>query len=248
MKEAWYSHTVKKHWERPTLIDFNDWLKEKAETHERLKVVTGKSKDESPASSGTRTKTSSKAFPSNSKTEQHPTNAKGDKDCVVCKNSHPLWQCPGFREKTPTQRAKIVAENSLCFTCLGSNHTFRKCQKQRKCRKKGCKGSHNTLLHGAEWIFPPRSSISEKNQSNRGNPGNHGNTNNESELSGQSSAKHPWLHSPTLRVSYKLSGLKSLPTMARRWKRLLCVTQVAAIRGWPKVWLIVFVSQAPNIV
>ena len=30
MKEAWLVHTVKSNLDRPTLIDFNDWLKEKA--------------------------------------------------------------------------------------------------------------------------------------------------------------------------------------------------------------------------
>ena len=29
LKESWSMHTVKKHWLRPTLLDFNDWLKEK---------------------------------------------------------------------------------------------------------------------------------------------------------------------------------------------------------------------------
>ena len=28
MKEAWSLHTVKKDWTRPTLLDFNDWLKD----------------------------------------------------------------------------------------------------------------------------------------------------------------------------------------------------------------------------
>ena len=38
MKEAWSMHTVKRDLSRPTLIDFNDWLKDKAEAHERMKL------------------------------------------------------------------------------------------------------------------------------------------------------------------------------------------------------------------
>ena len=36
MKEAWSRHTVKRSLDRPTLIDFNDWLKDKAEAYERI--------------------------------------------------------------------------------------------------------------------------------------------------------------------------------------------------------------------
>ena len=31
LKEAWSMHTVRHDWQRPTLLDFNNWLKEKAE-------------------------------------------------------------------------------------------------------------------------------------------------------------------------------------------------------------------------
>ena len=37
MKESWWLFTVKKHWVKATLLDFNDWLKEKAEAHNLLK-------------------------------------------------------------------------------------------------------------------------------------------------------------------------------------------------------------------
>ena len=44
MEEAWSMHTVKRSLDRPTLIDFNDWLKDKAEAHERMKTASGKVK------------------------------------------------------------------------------------------------------------------------------------------------------------------------------------------------------------
>ena len=37
MKESWSLFTVKKHWAKPTLFDFNNWLKEKAEAHGLMK-------------------------------------------------------------------------------------------------------------------------------------------------------------------------------------------------------------------
>ena len=33
---------------------------------------------------------------------------------------------------------------------------FRKCPNPRTCRKDGCKSSHNTLLHGAERVYPSK--------------------------------------------------------------------------------------------
>ena len=42
MKESWSLFTVKKHWVKPTLLDFNDWLKEKVEAHDLMKNTATK--------------------------------------------------------------------------------------------------------------------------------------------------------------------------------------------------------------
>ncbi len=75
---------------------------------------------------------------------------------LFCKAEHPIWKCPTFKKKTPAERAKLAAENRLCFSCLNGKHSFRKCPKPRKCSFEKCKSSHNTLLHGAERIFPEK--------------------------------------------------------------------------------------------
>ena len=103
MKEAWSMHTVKSSLDRPTLIDFNDWLKDKAEAHERMKTASGKVKgDENVPNTATKTKTTSKIFAATTstnhgkaKTENMPTT------CVACKEKHPLWRCSVFRKKHP---------------------------------------------------------------------------------------------------------------------------------------------------
>ena len=160
MKEAWSMHTVKKDWSRPTLLDFNEWLKDKAEAHERMKVSATKLKNDESAPSVTRTKTGAKVFASAATSAS--SNGNGIKpnrvqlNCIVCKDNHPLWRCRVFLDKTPTDRAKIAAENKLCFSCLKGNHSFRQCPQPRKCNKDGCSSSHNTLLHGAERVFQPR--------------------------------------------------------------------------------------------
>ena len=126
MKEAWSMHTVKRSLDQPTLIDFNDWLKDKAEAHERMKTASGKvNGDKNVPNTATETKTTSKVFAATTstnhgkaKTENMPTT------CVACNEKHPLWRCSVFRKKTPTERAKLVADNKLCFSCFRVNHSF----------------------------------------------------------------------------------------------------------------------------
>ena len=160
MKEAWSLHTVKKDWTRPTPLEFNDWLKDKAEAHERMKVSSAKPKADESAPTVTRTKTGAKVFAAaSSSAPSTGTSSKTNRvqlACIACKENHPLWRCRVFLSKTPTERAKVVAENKLCFSCFKGNHSFRQCPQARKCNKDDCSSSHNTLLHGAERVFQPR--------------------------------------------------------------------------------------------
>ena len=66
LKESWSLFTVKKHWVKPTLLDINDWLKEKAEAHDLMKQSATKARPEDNSTSVTKTKIASKVFASNS--------------------------------------------------------------------------------------------------------------------------------------------------------------------------------------
>ena len=176
MKESWSPFTVKKHWVKPILLDFNDWLKEKAEAHDLMKQSATKAKPEDNSTSVTKTKTASKVFASNSqqretKKQLPPSSTNTYSRCIVCKSNHRLWECRVFKEKTPTQRAKLMADNKLCFSCLRDKHTFRQCPQPRKCREEGCNSSHNSLLHGADRVFPTKQSTNPNNIQSSGNTG-----------------------------------------------------------------------------
>ena len=127
LKEAWSLHTVRRSLDRPTLIEFNEWLKEKAEAHERMKMASSKPKSDD-ASSGNviKTKTGTNVFAA---TTSSSTKTASGKRCVACKDSHPLWRCPTFLAKTPTERTKLAADNKLCFSCLNKDHSFWQCPK-----------------------------------------------------------------------------------------------------------------------
>ena len=176
MKESWSLLTVKKHWLKPALLDSNDWLKEKAEAHDLMKNTAFKARTEDTNKSVTRSKVAPKAFAANT---QHKSSVKPQQSCpsppisscIVCKDSHWLWECPVFKEKTPTQRAKVVADAKLCFSCLRDKHMFRQCKNPRECRKDGCNNSHNTLLHGAEEVFPAKPSTNNNVNTSKSNAG-----------------------------------------------------------------------------
>ena len=152
LKEAWSMQTVRRQWHRLTLLDFNEWLKEKAEGHERLKTINSKVKSEEPV----KQKVGTEVFGSNAKVSDKTKEKPKFPPCSVCKGQHALWNCAVFKEKNATQRAKHVAEQKLCFACLQSSHSFRNRSEARKCPKPDCESTHNVLLHGAEKIFPPK--------------------------------------------------------------------------------------------
>ena len=64
-------HTVNRTWDRPTLLKFKDWLKDKVEAHEKRKLSSGKPKTENskPFSNVTKTKTGTKILASTSSSE-----------------------------------------------------------------------------------------------------------------------------------------------------------------------------------
>ena len=171
LKESLSPFTVKKHWDKPTLLDFNDWLKEKTEAYDLIKQTSSKARTEDNSNSVVKTKVSSRTFAANTQTKgtQRPSSTSATlptPHCIVFKGNHRIWECRVFKEKSPTQRAKVVAEAKLCFSCLREKHMFRQCPNPRKCRKNGCNSSHNTLLHGAERVYPSKSHSNNNSNSN----------------------------------------------------------------------------------
>ena len=151
---------MKKHWVKPTLLDFNDWLKEKAKAHDLMKQTPSKARTEDNTNSVVKTKVASRTFAANTQTKgtQRPASTSATPAtprCIVCKGNHRIWECRLFKKKSPTQRAKVVEEAKLCFSCLREKHMFRQCPNPRKCRKDGCNSSHNTIFHRAERVYPP---------------------------------------------------------------------------------------------
>ena len=120
-------HIVRHNLQRPTLLDLNNWLKEKAEGLERLRVLNSRVKNEEPVKPKT-----TKVFAVNSQVTCKAQGKSQLPSCVLCKGSHALWNCAVFKEKNATQRAKYVAEQKLCFACLNGSHSFRQYSRDKK--------------------------------------------------------------------------------------------------------------------
>ena len=142
LKEYWSFQTVKRNLLHLTLLDFNSWIQEKAEAHDRM-LSTSKSKLDLSAATNIKPKTT-KTFSSTAQNQESDP-------CVLCNGKHPLFTCPVFKERTLTQRAKFCTESKLSFSCLRKIHNFRQGSKEN------CRSTHNVLLHGAERLIWSRS-------------------------------------------------------------------------------------------
>ena len=70
--------TVKRNWDHPILLEFKDWLKDKAEAHERMKLSSGKpeTQDSHPLANIIKTKTAANFSASTSPVKHHQWESK----------------------------------------------------------------------------------------------------------------------------------------------------------------------------
>ncbi|XP_052745046.1 uncharacterized protein LOC128199462 [Bicyclus anynana] len=75
------------------------------------------------------------------------TNESDKRRCEFCSGSHKLCFCKKFASEDVEKRRDFVANNSICFNCLGSNHRVHECRKSGTCRIDNCRKRHHSLLH-----------------------------------------------------------------------------------------------------
>lgn len=64
--------------------------------------------------------------------------------CLLCSESHLLFQCKSFLSMDTGKRQEFVRDKRICFNCLSSNHWAQQCSSTNTC--KHCGKHHNTLL------------------------------------------------------------------------------------------------------
>nr|XP_049696300.1 uncharacterized protein LOC126054500 [Helicoverpa armigera] len=132
----------------PSLKDFFSFLKRRAdvlETVYRHKHDPQDSKQKQICSNQNKHNSSKSlvvAVPNDSNTSPKTP------ECLFCKNSHRLYECPSFKSIPLEEKTVFVSSNKLCENCLRPGHAVRRCRLSATCRH--CKLRHNTLLHKSE--------------------------------------------------------------------------------------------------
>ena len=132
MKEVWSTQTNRRNWNKRTQIDFNDWVKEKAEGHKQKKMSSGKGNlDDNCTSNGTRKEKGTKSLASAAEFSQQRNPANKNKTLftttsifVVYKAKDLLWKCAAFQDKTPSENPQTVAAHKLCFSYFHGQDFF----------------------------------------------------------------------------------------------------------------------------
>lgn len=80
------------------------------------------------------------------KKKRQARNAATAQVCMVCKESHSIFNCPEFLKLPIQERIAEAKRQQLCINCLRAGHYAKNC-KSSKCRKFQGSKVHNTLLH-----------------------------------------------------------------------------------------------------
>ncbi|XP_045501426.1 uncharacterized protein LOC123698718 [Colias croceus] len=68
-----------------------------------------------------------------------------DNICALCEGPHFIYSCKSFLQQPVNARQSTVENKRLCFNCLSSTHTVKKCRHSTCCKK--CGRRHHSLLH-----------------------------------------------------------------------------------------------------
>ena len=151
IKRRWFAHIESplKRTRIPNLVEFDSWLQEESQVHERLLSCTpSTSKFESPKSNVVKKPDFKRNAKSNESTfNSNDSKEKTDVKCPIDSASHRIWNCEAFKNMTVDERFKVAKEKKLCFCCLGSSHPAKDCPRRRKCGIDGCERYHNKFLH-----------------------------------------------------------------------------------------------------
>ena len=73
--------------------------------------------------------------------------ARPSMKCVLCDDSHQLFQCDQFKNLDNDGRQSVVVRNKLCVNCLRSSHDISQCRYKQFCTVRDCTTKVNGLLH-----------------------------------------------------------------------------------------------------
>ena len=130
------------------LIQFNEWLQEESQIHERLlsSDLTISQLDTPSSKCGKRFD-----FKKNPQSGESALCSNTDKDrldskCPLCNAKHRIWNCEKFKNMKTQDRYDVAKEKRLCFACFSDNHAAKESPRTTKCGIDNCEKTHNKLL------------------------------------------------------------------------------------------------------
>ena len=134
LQVKWNQMNLNKSILHPTIMDFNNWLRNIADAHERSTFTNNKSNwnnDPSNRQNGPLhpSPTSTTPTPSSDirSSERQPntgqdTNSSQRPQCPLGDGQHPLYFCPTFKSMPLDERLQTVHQFKLCLNCLNEKH------------------------------------------------------------------------------------------------------------------------------
>jgi hypothetical protein len=74
----------------------------------------------------------------------------GPRKCPLgCSDSHPIWSCNVYKNKSASSKLQMIKEANRCVNCLRGGHSVENCDKDWTCKVDECGAKHNMSLHSA---------------------------------------------------------------------------------------------------
>ena len=131
------------------LVEFNNWLQEEAQVHERLvHCAPTSSKFETQTTKfGKKPDFKKIPKPSESAFSSNDDKTRTENKCPIDGSNHRVWNCDKFKNIKIDERYNVAKEKKLRFCCLADNHAAKDCPRKINCGVDGCEKTHNKLLH-----------------------------------------------------------------------------------------------------
>ncbi|KAJ3662007.1 hypothetical protein Zmor_006375 [Zophobas morio] len=150
-------YASKKEWQStldkavPTFLQFSEFLEKRCEILEAMdKLKTNNLPSNKPKSIISSPKQLNIRPQNIIQKRFNNSNVVSKFNCLLCKNSHALYQCNEFLSKSVIDRNIISQNLKLCANCLRNNHKTEDCKSTFSCKE--CNQRHHTLLHSNEFV------------------------------------------------------------------------------------------------
>lgn len=131
--------------ELPKWKEFLDFLEKRCIALERISSSTHEKVNKYEVKHENKTIRSASHLSGNKAYDNNQNNQSQRYSCLFCKlSNHNIYKCTKFATIPISEKKTFIANNKLCFNCLGSKHFVWQCT-GRKCTQ--CGGSHHSLIH-----------------------------------------------------------------------------------------------------